>query len=245
MNFDIDQGVVQSSLRKLLDKANELKNKQLPGNHVLDPYAAGLESIVFDYSWPTDWLEVERRRVNQKTLMNHLGDFQQEIIGALPGWESFPSGTGNPDVVGSRGTQKLIAEIKNKYNTLNSASSKSTYESLANFLSEPKYSGRTAVVATILAKPVRDTMWKSFAPGSSCKSRSDILIMSGRVFYAFACDPNERLPEVDVESDSEMKTWPSWSAIDAMAESVWLAMRKETGYDVPRNFKDLVLKSFG
>lgn len=245
MKFDIDQGVVQSSLRRLLDKANELKNKQLPESHVLDPYAAGLESIVFDYSWPTDWLEVERRRVNQKTLMNHLGDFQQEIIGALPGWESFPSGTGNPDVVGSRGAQNLIAEIKNKYNTLNSASSKSTYDSLANFLLEPKYSGCTAVVATILAKPIRNRMWNYFAPGSSRESRPDILIMSGRVFYAFACDPDERLPEVDIGFNSEMRTWPSWDAIDAMAESVWAAMRKETGYDVPQKFKELVLKSFG
>ena len=245
MHFNIDQGVVQASLRKLLDRAHELKNKKLPTDHVLDPYAAGLESIVFDYLWPNDWFEVERRRLNQKTLMNYLGDFQQEIIGALPGWESFPSGSGNPDVAGKRGEQKLIGEIKNKFNTLNAASSKSTYRSLEGFLSEPNFSGSTAVVATILAKPIRGVMWKKFAPGSDCESRPDILLMPGRVFYAFACDPDERVPAVDVQADSDMRIWPSWVAIDAMAESVWEAMRSESGYDVPPEFRELVLKSFG
>jgi len=243
--FDIDQSVVNLALKRLLERAHELKQKRLPIHHVLDPYAAGLESIVFDYSWPTDWLEIERRRVNQKALMNYLGDFQQEIIGALPGWKSYSSGTGNSDVVGRRGSQKILGEIKNKYNTLNSASSKSTSRSLAMFLSQPEYANHIAVVATILAKPLKDRMWKEFAPGEDSPSRPDILLMSGRVFYAFACDPDERLPEINVKNNSNMSAWPSWFAIDAMAETVWSAMQEEAGYGVPQPIRDLVLKSFG
>ncbi len=245
INFPINESIVEAALRRLLGRAQELKQKELPVNHVLDPYAAGLESIIFDYAWPTDWLEIERRRVNQKALMNYLGDFQQEIIEALPGWRSYPSGTGNPDVVGRRGSQRILGEIKNKYNTLNSASSKSTYRSLAEFLAQPNYANHVAVVATILAKPIRDKMWRPFSPGEDSPNRSDILLMSGRVFYAFALDPDKRLPEVDVKSNSDMRSWPSWVAIDAMAETVWNAMQKEAKYKVPQAFRDLVLKSFG
>lgn len=88
------------------------KEKQFYKNSV-DPFSA-----VFDAMWQNitldEWLKQEKSRQNQKTLQNALGDFHQAILGSFNGWEDM----GRGKVFDLKNSEKkIIAEVKNKFNT--------------------------------------------------------------------------------------------------------------------------------
>lgn len=92
--------------------AIEEKEQTLYDN-VIDPFSAVFDSIINKISL-NQWLEVEKSRQVQKTLQNGIGTFHQSLIGNIDGWEDL--GTGQ--IVDLRNKErKIIAEVKNKYNT--------------------------------------------------------------------------------------------------------------------------------
>lgn len=207
-------------------------------DNLVDPFAASLEAALYKYSTKRQWQEVEQQRTRQKNLMNHLGWLQQEIIGQLPGWESFRSGQDMPDVVGQRGRQKFICEVKNKHNTMNKNATAETYDVMAEYLSRSKFAGFTGVLVQIVAKTPRDRFWKLFAPPGR-KQRTDMLVMNARVFYAFATDPEKRRPEIDVTANENMTKWESWHALDFMLEEFWAELERQTQFVTPNWIKDI------
>ncbi|MBQ7287788.1 MAG: Eco47II family restriction endonuclease [Candidatus Gastranaerophilales bacterium] len=92
--------------------AIEEKEQTLYDN-VIDPFSAVFDSIINKISL-SQWLEVEKSRQVHKTLQNGIGTFHQSLIGNIDGWEDL--GTGQ--IVDLRNKErKIIAEVKNKYNT--------------------------------------------------------------------------------------------------------------------------------
>lgn len=82
-------------------------------DNVIDPFSAVFDSIINKITL-SQWLEVEKSRQVQKTLQNGIGTFHQSLIGNIDGWEDL--GTGQ--IVDLRNKErKIIAEVKNKYNT--------------------------------------------------------------------------------------------------------------------------------
>jgi hypothetical protein len=206
--------------------------------NLVDPFAASLEAALYKFSTQRQWQEVELQRARQKNLMNHLGWLQQEIIGQLSGWKSFKSGLDMPDVVGERGRQKFICEVKNKHNTMNKNSTAETYDVMAEYLSRPKFSGFTGVLVQIIAKTPKDVYWKPFAPPGR-KPRPDMLVMNARVFYAFATDPEKRRPEIDVKPTENLTKWESWGALDFMLEEFWIELERQTKFVTPDWIKQI------
>lgn len=209
------------------DRLNDL------GSNVVDPFAAAIEATIFGHKSENEWRVSELHRQKQKALMNQIGDLQQAVIGRLPGWQSFSAGSEMPDVVGNRGGQKIIAEVKNKYNTMNSNSAGETYDKLVEFLSEERFQGYVAVVVQIVGPTSRHTHWKPFAPGKNRKARGDLFVMSGRPFYAIAADTKTRQPGINVKPTDALEKWDSWKAIDEMTKQLFDAVAKCSGSQVP------------
>lgn len=84
----------------------------------------------------------------QKTLQNEIGIFHQKLLGSLNNWESL--GTGKVvDLVNRK--DKIIAEVKNKFNTTKGNHKMEIYDDL-EFLLNGEYKGFTAYYVAILTK---------------------------------------------------------------------------------------------
>jgi hypothetical protein len=241
--FELDKFDVSEIVQSLITRASNFDSDRASRANLIDPFAAALESALNGYSTEQQWIDSEHQRTRQKNLMNHIGNLQQSIIGKLDGWTSFPSGSNMPDVVGVRGNQKFLFEVKNKHNTMNSSSAAETYDNLENFLNRPEFSGFVGGVVAVIS-PVRKPYFKQFAP-SGRTNRDDIVWLPGRVFYAIATDPLSRVPFISVNPRDDLHLWDSWKAIDLMVEEFWREIELQTGYKTPEWIKDLTNQALG
>lgn len=159
--------------------------------NVLDPVSA-----VFDAARSgrtlDEWLESEKDRQVQKTLQNAIGSLHQKILGSLDGWEDTKAG-GSIDLRSL--SKKIIAEVKNKYNTMNSSSAEAVFHKLENHLRYVDI-GHTAYVVSIIPKsPDRyDRPWSHSIKHSQL--RGDIREIDGPSFYALATGDENALREI-------------------------------------------------
>lgn len=181
----------------LLNKAEEAKahSKLEFGKNVIDPFAAIFEMAGFDVDYNT-WLKSETNRQAQKTLQNHIGDFHQTILGFSTGWENMK--TGNVmDLVSEK--HKIIAEVKNKFNTISGGKLADLYHSLQGQVmpKSSRYKGYTAYyVAIIPKKPKRYDI--EFTPsnkeeGEKCPANKKIREIDGASFYDLVTGHNNAL----------------------------------------------------
>ena len=236
--FKIPDFDLSKVFKDFFAKAENYDAEKSAKANLVDPFAAALEAALLNYESEEEWQNTENQRTRQKNLTNHLGDLQQEIIGQLPGWKSFASGTSKPDVVGVRGHQKIICEVKNKHNTMNKNSSAETYDVMSDFLNKKEFNKFTGIVVQIVKKTPKNAFWIPFSPPGR-KVRRDILVMNSRVFYAFATDPQQRIPEIDVKPNENLKKWESWHALDFMLEEFWAELEKQTNFKTPKWIKAL------
>lgn len=96
--------------------------------NVIDPFSALFGCCVRGLQ-PAAWLELEKARQVQKTLEDRLGYFHQGILSSMPGWEQ------TDDVVDLINADlKLVADVKNKYNTTKGSHKKQIYDDLADVI---------------------------------------------------------------------------------------------------------------
>jgi hypothetical protein len=100
-------------VRKVLDVAEAAEKDNDVYSNAIDPFAA-IFDIIRKKLTPKLWLELENTRQIQKTFQNAIGVMHQEILGSIPGWKNMGTGhvydVQNDDI-------KIIAEVKNKWNT--------------------------------------------------------------------------------------------------------------------------------
>ena len=87
--------------------------------NTIDPFSAIFDAALKGVS-ADEWMTLELARQNQKSLQNAIGTFHQRLLGSVDGWEDQAAG-GSVDLRNDART--VIAEVKNKYNTMNSSSS--------------------------------------------------------------------------------------------------------------------------
>lgn len=166
--------------------------------NVIDPFSALFEISGFDINFET-WFKNETTRQVQKTLQNHIGDFHQKILGSVKDWKDL--GVGNViDLLSEK--FKIIAEVKNKYNTISGGKLADLYSSLDNLVM-PKtsiYKGYTAYYVTIIPKkPERYN--KPFTPsnkekGEKCQLNEIIREIDGASFYSLVTGRPNALEEL-------------------------------------------------
>ena len=86
--------------------------------------------------------------------------------------------------------------------------------------------------------------FKPFAPAGR-EEREDIVYLPGRVFYAIATDPLERVPFKTLQPKEDMSSWESWIAIDLMMQEFWSEIEKQTKYSTPDWIKELTFQALG
>ena len=164
-------------------------------DNTIDPFSALFDALIQGITLK-QWLEQEKARQTQKTLQNALGDFHQEILGSIPGWTSL--GKGN--VFDLKNDElKIIAEVKNKYNTTKGNHKVAIYDDLSGQLKD-KYKGYTAYYVEIIPKN-KLAYNKSFVPSDNRthqrrKSRDDIRVIDGKSFYGLATGDSEAIKKL-------------------------------------------------
>jgi len=177
-----------SEVTKLLNTAKiaQINSTKKFCKNVIDPFSAIFEMSGFNLDYDS-WEKSETNRQAQKTLNTQIGNFHQNILGYTSKWEN--RGVGNViDLVSQE--RRIIAEIKNKYNTISGGKLSDVYNLLDNQIS-PKnsnYKGYTAYFVTIIPKkPTRINI--PFTPsdnkkGEKCPSNENIREIDGASFYS-------------------------------------------------------------
>lgn len=130
-------------------KAKEVKNETFYKN-VIDPFGPIFELAVNNYT-SSEWEKSEKSRQIQKTLQNAIGDFHNNILGSVNGWRTLPKGN-EIDLV--KQDNSIIAEVKNKYNTVSGGKLVDHYVEFDNLINKKAsiYSGATAYYVKIIPK---------------------------------------------------------------------------------------------
>lgn len=185
-----------SHVKSVLDKANIAKEKvevKIKSNKI-DPFSA-----VFDASYQeiflSLWLEQEKMRQVQKTLQNAIGEFHQNILGSVNGWEDMKTGSVF-DLRSKR--RKVIAEVKNKYNTTKGNHKVRIYDDLVKGLRD--HNGFTAYYVEIIPKG-KDGYNKPFVPPDNVlkkrrKENEKIRVIDGEGFYALVTGQEDALEKL-------------------------------------------------
>ncbi len=145
-----------NSVSTLLTKAITAENRAINnfGKNVIDPFSAVFEMSGFQMTYD-QWKQNEQTRQAQKTLQNFIGDFHQNILGSCKGWTNMK--TGHIIDLENKG-QCIIAEVKNKYNTIKGSDRINLYKSLEHAVMDKNsiYKGFTAYhVSIIPQKPAQ------------------------------------------------------------------------------------------
>lgn len=196
----IDDDKIITAVKSLLEKADfaNLNSSKNFGKNVIDPFSAIFEIAGFGLDYE-NWIKSETNRQAQKTLQNHVGDFHQTILGECDGWKNLK--TGNVfDLVSEK--YKIIAEVKNKYNTVSGGKLKDLYYSLHDQVmpKNSKYKDYTAYyVAIIPKKPKRFNI--EFTPsdgksGKKCEPNKLIRYIDGASFYELVSGRKDALEEL-------------------------------------------------
>lgn len=154
-------------------------------NNVVDPFSAVFEMAGFNMQYD-EWIKGEEVRKAQKTQQNHMGNFHQIILGSCNNWANMKIGK-IMDLLNVN--KKIIAEVKNKHNTVKFADLSNSYWSyeaaVMNKMSV--YKGYTVYHVSIIPNnPLRYN--KVFTPsdkekGQKCPSNKLIRKIDGASFY--------------------------------------------------------------
>ena len=168
--------------------------------NVIDPFAMIFEMYGFGISDFSDWKAQELGRKAQKSLANKFGTFHQGILGSIHGWEDLGTGS-TVDLVNYE--KKIIAEVKNKYNTTKGDYKSALYETLEGLITPKasKYHGFTAYYVEVIPKPKRgqpQNYDEEFTPsdnkkGASKPANPKIRVIDGQSFYKLATGESSAL----------------------------------------------------
>jgi hypothetical protein len=151
--------------------------------NVLDPFSALFDGLTHNMSYD-DWISSEKMRQIQKTMQNAIGDFHQDLLGGISGCENLGVG-GGVDIC-NRG-KKIIAEIKNKFNTTKGNHKVEIYDAIRGKLKKPEFTGFVGYYAEIIPQN-KKVYNKPFVPSDSKTKRKrpanqSIRLIDGKSFY--------------------------------------------------------------
>lgn len=166
----------------------------------VDPFSAIIDSMLQGIKL-ADWIAQEKIRQNQKTLQNLVGGFHQSVIATFDGWEDLHVG----EIVDVRNQKhKIVAEIKNKFNTTKGNHKIQIYRDLESSLERKEHKGFTGFYVEIIpsGRGVKTLYDKPFTPSDNTKrglravSREDIRIIDGRSFYKIVTGEDDALEQL-------------------------------------------------
>ncbi|MCT0485848.1 Eco47II family restriction endonuclease [Weissella paramesenteroides] len=158
-------------------KANGFDIKKFYKN-TIDPFRIYMDTIFQNISLD-DYLKNEMNRKIEKSISNEIGSFQEELLGAIPGFKRYRVGDLEAEGVDIVSDDKLIwAEVKNKHNTVKGEDAKNIYRKLQNIAE--KYPKSTVYYVRIIDTKSRNEQWQ--IPKHNL-NHPRVKIISGDRFY--------------------------------------------------------------
>lgn len=190
----------EECVKFLLDKADEgrIKAQKLPERNVIDPFAALFSMAAFDLA-PHDWTQNEEFRQAGKSLENALGDFHQKLLGSIDGWQCLKTG-GQVDVLCP--LMKIIAEIKNKHNTVKASDKITIYRKLDSLVNLKESGYKDFIAYYVVIIPSQPTRFdREFTPpdsarGDKAPAKLNVREIDGNTFYETATGRENALREI-------------------------------------------------
>jgi hypothetical protein len=191
------QKVIDNLVEKFSNSINDQETKFYKNK--IDPFSAVIDSMICGISL-SEWVSYEKMRQRQKTLQNSIGEFHQSIISTFDGWEDLRRGS----IVDIKNSElKIVAEIKNKFNTTKGNHKIQIYKDLEKILAEDEYKGFTGYYVEIIPSQTGSKIIynKPFVPpnnhtGSKVKERDDIKIIDGKSFYKIVTGHEDGLEQL-------------------------------------------------
>lgn len=185
------KNAIKGSIRRVYEaQINELDLYR----NTLDCFSAAIDSVAQGISLD-DWMKQEKERQVQKTKQNAIGSLHEEIIGSIPGVERLEVGNLIDIVCDSK---KIVAEIKNKYNTTKGNHKIAIYDDLKQAIAQrPDYTGYYVEILP-KGKKVYD---KPFTPSDNRTQQNRdenhaIRQIDGRSFYALLTGVPDAIDEL-------------------------------------------------
>ena len=182
--------------------------------NVIDPFSTLFSMELFDLT-ASEWRSAEIQRQIDKSLSNAIGTFHQQILSSIKGWEDLHN-SNQVDLANHK--KQILAELKNKHNTLNAAGTIKLYEKLSELVNNKSsmFKGYVSYYVQIIPKSangIDDYFYPSDnASGERSKQDEKIRVIDGRRFYALASgvetaldDLFEVAPEIFNELNVKMK----------------------------------------
>jgi len=152
----ISDADLEHEVSKIINTANTGIQKATTqfNKNVIDPFSIMFEMTGFNIPTVSNWETNEKSRKAQKTLSNAFGIFHQSVLGHVNGWVDL--GTGKSADLLCSGS-KIIAEIKNKYNTVKGSNKATVYDDLESLVMPiaSRYHGYTAYYVETIPQPKR------------------------------------------------------------------------------------------
>jgi hypothetical protein len=191
----VDDLVFNSAVESMLEtaQAGKLKAAKKFKRSKMDPFMALFEISGFAQT-AEQWAVAEMQRQAQKSLANAVGLFHQRILGSIDGWKDLGQGEVVDLVCADK---KIIAEVKNRHNTVKGSDKVQVYDELSGCVRHKghKYHEFTAYYVEIV--PSSTTGYDvPFTPpdnkkGTKRQADENIRRIDGRKFYALATgDPD-------------------------------------------------------
>jgi hypothetical protein len=179
---------------KVLEEKNKSKTLE-------DPF---LKTILCNYYPSFDWDSAEKARLKQKVLEMKMGDFHEELLGKLPGWETLEQGhESGMDV--RKIDESIYIECKNKYNTCNADGLKEVHQKLQKI----KNQGKRAIFVQINCPD--NKVNKSY-------SSADAEILTGEQIYTLLSGRNTFYSDLLTTIEYVFKTFTSIQSLKTAAE---------------------------
>ena len=180
---------------KIIETAEQEAENNLYKN-VIDPFSALFHGVTHAITYK-EWIGQEKARQSQKTMQNAIGDFHQEILGSVQGWENLGAG-GGLDVVNKQA--RVIAEIKNKFNTTKGNHKVEIYDAIKSKLKSKEYEKFLGYYVEVIPQG-KKKYDKPFVPSDNkTKKRrpknKNIRVIDGKSFYALATGRKYTLQEL-------------------------------------------------
>lgn len=196
----VDDTTFKSLVNNIINLGREAKKVAVSdfNRNIIDPFSILWEMGSFEFSHDA-WYTNEIIRQAQKTLTNHIGMFHQNFLGSVDGWTDL--GVGNMvDLVNHE--KKIIAEIKNKHNTVTGAKQVDVYKELESLVmpNGHMYKGYTAYYVEVIPKrPTRFNI--PFTPSDKktstrCSVNEKIRKIDGASFYTLVTGVDDALEQL-------------------------------------------------
>lgn len=134
--------IVDCTKKKTLSEFN--KKRIDPVKMLFSYYSSGKDENAI--------IEAELLRQRDKTINNFIGFFHQDMFRYIEGWDVPETGF---DIINKK--DKIFVELKNKFNTMNGASSAKTYMNMQNKILEDDEA--TCMLVEVISRATKDGPW--------------------------------------------------------------------------------------